>query len=163
MPPRSRGGGRVSTSGSGGASSTGINVKFRIEGLDKTEAEFKRIRRDINGRMRDVMVRVGEREALPEIKRRFPRLQSTDSRGLPPGKMSGSLRVHRERSGVFISSTLRKADDRALGWIDFGGRRANDHVTRSGPKVIVRTLDRLRPKIDKDVLEAVLDEFKDFR
>ena len=163
MPPRSRGGGRFSTAGSGGASGQSIRLAFKIEGLDKTDAEFKRIRREINGRIRDVMVRVGEREALPEVKRRFPRLSTATSRGLPPGKMAGSLKIKRERSGVFIQSGLRKAEDRALGWIDFGGQRPNDSVTRVGPKVIVTTLDRLRPRIDAQVLDAVMDEFKDFR
>jgi hypothetical protein len=160
--PRSRTGGRLSSQGTQGAGQLGIRVHVRVEGLDRTEAEFKRISREVNGRMRDVMVRVGERKALPQIRARFPTLSESTDRGLAKGAMAGSLRVQRERSGVFISSRLRKAEDRALGWIDFGGKRPRDSGYRAGTKVIVTTLDRLRPTIDKDVLDELMHEFRDF-
>lgn len=128
-----------------------INVAFHVEGVDKTSDQFKEVRRDINRRMRDVMQRVGEREVLPTIVGAFPRRQ---------GVMAGSLRVERERSGVFIGSRLRGDKNRALGWIDFGGQRPRDSQRRVGPKVIVRTLDSKRRLIDDRVMAGVIAEFR---
>lgn len=160
IPHTRKSGGRVSVGG--GRGDLLLNVRFKIEGVERTSDEFKRIRRDINGRVRDTMVRVGERDLLPPIRREFPRLRATTSRGLTAGKMGDSLAIQRERSGVFVYSRLRTAENRALGWIDFGGRRRRDTVTRRGPKVILTNVDARRDLIDKRVLEAVMDEFKDF-
>lgn len=155
---RNRGGGAISK-GAGGLDA--ITVAIRIEGLQKTDAEFKRIRRDINGRIRDVMVQVGERELLPTIRSQFPRAASTTG-GLQPGAMAASFYVQRERSGVFIGSRLRGPLNRALGWIDFGGRRPRDTVIRTGPKVLMHTLDAKRALIDERVLQTLEHEFREF-
>ena len=129
-----------------------INVRFRIGGVDKTSDAFKRVRRDINARMRDVMVRVGEREVLPDLRQNFP---------VKSGAMASSLRIERERSGVFVGSNLRGKRNRALGWVDFGGKRPRDAQRRPGTKVIFRTLDAKRRLIDTRVLEGVVAEFRD--
>jgi hypothetical protein len=136
-----------------------ISVSVKIEGVEKTSDEFKAIRRDINMRMRDVMQRVGEHELLPMIRAGFPRL-STPKKGIVAGAMAGSLRIQRERSGVFVSSTLRGPKNRALGWVDFGGKRARDTQTRAGSKVIVRSLDAKRALIDSRVLQELEREFR---
>lgn len=150
-------GGKVSKGG--GSRDTLIDVRFKIEGLDRTSAEFKAVRREINGRMRDTMVRVGERDLLPTIRQRvaFP-------------WMAAALKIQRERSGVFVGTTLpgvgRKTDkgrktDRALGYLDFGGRWHSSGIKYDGKRAILGTVDERRDLIDKRVLEAVMDEFTD--
>lgn len=148
--------GKIKTRGtSKGVEDQLINFRFRIEGVEKNSEAFKAVKRDINKRMRDVMVRVGEKEVLPDIKR-----------NLGSDTFAAALKIHRERSGVFVGSTLRmkarggKPTDPALGWFDFGGQRPRDSFRREGPHTIVNTLDRKRGLIDKRVLEGVLDEFK---
>ena len=150
-------GGKVSRGG--GSRDTLIDVRFKIEGLERTSAEFKAVRREINGRMRDTMVRVGERDLLPTIRQRieFP-------------WMAAALKIQRERSGVFVGTSLpgvgTKANkgrktDRALGYLDFGGRWHSVGKSREGKRAILNTVDERRDLIDKRVLEAVLDEFSD--
>lgn len=128
-----------------------INFRFRIDGVEKNSEAFKAVKRDINKRMRDVMVRVGERDVLPDVRAQFP---------VRTGAMASSLKIERERSGVFVGSRLRGQRNRALGWIDFGGRRPRDAQYRQGSKAIVRTLDAKRTLIDQRVLDGVLDEFR---
>lgn len=142
-------GGRLSTGGTRGG--RGIDVSIRIEGLDKTSDEFKQARRQFNSAIRDVMNRVGEREVLPTVRS-----------GLPAtfGGKDTAMFVQRERSGVFIGSKLRGNLNRALGYFDFGGKRPLDSQRRTGPKVIVKTLDRKRDRIDDAVLKELLDTFK---
>jgi len=136
-----------------------ISVTATITGVDKTSEQFKMIRRDINAHMRDVMERVGDQELLPLIKADFPRL-STPTKYVQAGVMASSLYTTRERSGVFIGSRLRGSKNRALGWIDFGGRRPRDTVTRRGTKVILRTIDSKRALIDTRVLQELEREFR---
>jgi hypothetical protein len=136
-----------------------ISVSVKIEGVEKTSDEFKMIRKDINARMRDVMQRVGEDELLPIIRAGFPRL-SAPKKGIVAGAMAGSLRIQRERSGVFVSSSLRGQKNRALGWVDFGGKRPRDTHSRHGSKVIVRTLDSKRALVDSRVLKELQKEFR---
>jgi hypothetical protein len=135
-----------------------IGVDIKIVGVEKTSDEFKAIRRDINHRMRDLMVRVGEHELLPLIRAGFPRL-STPQKGIREGLMAGSLKIQRERSGVFVSSGLRGGLNRALGWIDFGGQRPHDTTRRQGSRVIVRALDARRALIDQRILQELDKEF----
>lgn len=138
-----------------GAEEQIISFNFRIEGVEKNSEAFKAVRKDINKRLRDVMVRVGEKEVLPEIKRE-----------LGSDTFAAALKIHRERSGVFVGTKLRmkasggKPTDPALGWFDFGGQRPRDHFRREGPHTIVNVLDRKRALVDERVLEGVLDEFK---
>lgn len=141
-------GGRLSTQGT--TRGRGINVDIRVEGLERTSDEFKQARRKFNGAIRDVMVRVGEREVLPAIRSGLPHAIA--------GKDTGMF-VQRERSGVFIGSRLRGNLNRALGFWDFGGKRPLDHARRTGPKVIVRQLDTKRDRIDDAVLKELLDTF----
>lgn len=122
-----------------------ISVGIEIEGLDKTSDEFKKARRDFNAKIRDVMQHVGQQEILPLM-----------TPGLPGW---AKMYVLRERSGVFFGSRLRGDMNRALGWMDFGGKRPMDSQRRTGPKVIVKTLDRKRARIDEATLEALLDAF----
>lgn len=156
---RNRGGGNLS-SGAGG--SQAINLDIKIEGLDRTTDEFKRIRREINGKIRDVMVQVGEKELLPHIRSGFPKLSTPTDRGLRAGAMAASFYVQRERSGVFIASRLRGAQNRALGWIDFGGKRPRDSARRAGTKVLLHNIDSKRALIDERVLHTLEQEFHEF-
>jgi hypothetical protein len=136
-----------------------ISVTATITGVEKTSEQFKLIRRDINAHMRDVMERVGDQELLPLIKADFPKL-STPTKYVQAGVMAGSLRTYRERSGVFIGTRLRGPKNRALGWVDFGGKRPRDTSTRSGTKVILRTIDSKRALIDTRVLQELDREFR---
>lgn len=135
----------------GSGSRRGIDVNIRIEGADKTSDEFKRARRQFNGAIRDVMVRVGTREVLPTVRSGLPHQFG--------GKDTGMF-VQRERSGVFISSRLRGSLNRALGWWDFGGKRPLDSARRTGPKVLLKELDRKRDRIDDAVLAELLKTFR---
>lgn len=158
MPPRSRGGGGLSARG---GQAPGLSVQFRVEGVDKTQAEFKAVRRDINQTMRDAQAKVGEREVLPLIKARFPVAGGDDQgRGLPRGAMRDSLYIKRDRLDVVVGSRLRGAENRALGWIDFGGQRNQDSQPRKGTRVIVGTLDAAQPRIRAGLQDALLDEFR---
>jgi hypothetical protein len=74
--------------------------------------------------------------------------------------MAASLKTYRERSGVFIGSRLRGPKNRALGWIDFGGKRPRDTSTSRGTKVILRTIDSKRALIDTRVLQELEREFR---
>src|SRR5690242_2310838 len=94
-----------------------IGVHATVTGIEKTSAEFKAIRRDINRHMRDVMQRVGDQELLPIIRAEFPKLLTPTAR-VQPGMMAASLRTYRLTSGVFIGSRLRGPKNRALGWVD---------------------------------------------
>lgn len=145
MPPR---GGRLSTGTSGGPR---IGVAIRIEGLEKTSQEFKEARRGVNARLRSVMQRAGEQTALPRIRAKFT--------GGASGRWAGSLFVKKDRQSVFIGSKLRGSMNRAVGWIDFGGKRPLDSSPRRGPKVIVNTLADLRTEIDAQALLEVMREF----
>jgi hypothetical protein len=125
-----------------------IDVRITVEGVDKTSEEFRQARREFNKAIRGVMVRVGEREVLPEIKREM-------------GAYADFARpyVQRERSGVFIGSKARGAENRAVGWLDFGGKRPLDTARREGPYAIVRSLDRKRDRIDDEVTRELLKTF----
>jgi hypothetical protein len=138
-------GGRIAT---GTNSRRSIDVRITVEGVDKTSDEFRQARRDFNSAIRGVMVRVGQREVLPEIEQRM-------------GAYAGFARpyVQRERSGVFIGSKARGAENRAVGWLDFGGKRPLDTKRREGPYAIVKTLDRKRDRIDDEVLRELLETF----
>jgi hypothetical protein len=65
-------GSRISA-GTGRHGGEDFNVRIVVEGAEKTSAEFKQIRRTINGRLREAMVRAGERSVLPAIKGDLPR------------------------------------------------------------------------------------------
>lgn len=137
-------GGSLSARGS----SQQLYLDFDVTGVVETVDDFRAVRRDINASLRDVMGRVGNAEALPLIQSRFP-----------GARFARSLYVKRDRAGVFIGSRLRGNLNRALGWLDFGGRRPRDSVRRDGPHVIVRSLDQLRPRIDAAVERELLAEF----
>lgn len=154
---RSRGGGSISTQGT--TPGRLISVDVKIVGVDKTTAQFKAIRKDINAHIRDVMARVGELELLPTMRADFPQL-TTPTKRSQVGMMAASLYVQRERSGVFIGSRLRGPKNRAMGWIDFGGQRPRDSFKRRGPHVMVKTLDSKRALIDSRVLQELEREFR---
>jgi hypothetical protein len=126
-----------------------IDVRIVVEGDELTKQELREARREFNGAIRDVMVRVGQREVLPEVERQM-------------GPYAGFARpyVQRERSGVFIGSRQRGALNRAVGWLDFGGKRPQDSRRREGPYAIVQTLDRKRDRIDDAVLKELLQTFR---
>lgn len=140
--------GRLSTGGT--RRGRAIDVSIRVDGVERTSEVFRQARREFNNRIRDVMVRVGEREVLPIVRA-----------GLPPtfGGRDTAMFVQRERSGVFIGSKLRGSLNRALGWWDFGGKRPLDSGRRTGPKVLVKTLDRKRDRIDDATLAELLKAF----
>lgn len=146
MAARSRN--RSAVKATAGRAGMDIQLHITVEGVGRTDADFKGIRRDVNGRMREVMQRVGQGKALPAARSAFP------SR-----KFAGTLYVQRERSGVFIGSRARGTLNRAVGWLDFGGRRPHDSDARVGPYTLVRTLDRLRPEIDAAILRELEHEF----
>lgn len=133
--------------GAGARGGRGLTVSAVIEGDDLTIEQLRRARRDFNGQIRDIMVRVGTSEILPAM-----------TPGLPGW---AKMYVLRERSGVFFGSRTRGPMNRALGWLDFGGKRPMDSQRRTGPKVIVKTLDRKRARIDEATLEALMDAFPD--
>jgi hypothetical protein len=64
-------GSRISA-GTGRHGGEDFNVRIVVEGAEKTSDEFKQIRRTINGRLREAMVRAGERSVLPAIKGDLP-------------------------------------------------------------------------------------------
>jgi hypothetical protein len=165
-------GGRISA-GTGRSGGEDFNVRIVVEGAEKTSDEFKQIRRTINGRLREAMVRAGERSVLPTIKRNFSQRQGYGAsvtgvqtgyvgHGLPPGRMADSLFVKRDRTGVFIGSDLTGRLNRTLGWIDFGGRRPNDSARREGPHAIVRSLQGERPAIDRAIRAELDRAFSEF-
>jgi hypothetical protein len=142
--PRTRerkGGGNISVAGEG--SDQPFVVRARIEGLEKTSAEFKAARRRFNAAMRTVMQTAGERAVLPVIKLKFPRLT---------GRFANSLYVKRDRTTVFIGSRMRGSENRAVGWVDFGGRHPLHKRRRKGLYVIVNELNKRRPLIEEAVL-----------
>jgi hypothetical protein len=142
-------GSRISA-GTGRSGGEDFNVRIVIEGAEKTSDEFKQIRRTINGRLREAMVRAGERSVLPAIK------------GDLPATWGDTLFVKRDRGGVFIGSRLRGSMNRALGWWDFGGRRPNDSARREGPHAIVRGLQGERPAIDRAIRDELDRAFSEF-
>lgn len=142
-------GGRIST---GTRSSRGIRVDIRIEGVERTSQEFKEARRSFSSAIRDVMDRVGTREVLPDLKSEMARTLGE--------RWAGTMGIQRERSGVFVKSSARGPLNRALGWLDFGGKRPLDSARRTGPYVIVKTLDRKRDRIDDAVLAELLKTFR---
>jgi hypothetical protein len=149
--------GRKARTGTTGQSDQIIDFKFRIEGVERNSEAFKAIKRDINARMRETMVRVGERELLPTMRQKaeFPWVAS-------------ALKINKERSGVFVGTTLPKmgtmsargrVTDRALGYIDFGGRWHSKGPKREGNRAIIGTLEAKATLIDQRVLDGVLKEF----
>lgn len=143
-------GGALGTYGSGGQAAT-FQLAVRIEGLEKTSSEFKEARRQVNVKLRDIMVRVGEREALPY-------LVSAMSAQIG-GRWPGTLYVKKDRLGVMIASRARGGLNRALGWLDFGGRRPKDTRYRSGPHTMVTALDKRRRSIDDRILKELMQVF----
>lgn len=138
-------GGRISTGGT--SRGKAIDVRIHVEGVDRTSDEFKQARREFNDRIRDVMYFVGQGTVLPDMRGRMSAEIGQ--------RWADSLFTQRERSGVFIGSSQRGSLNRALGWLDFGGKRPNDSQRRTGPKVIVQTLDRHRDTIDTAVLKGL--------
>lgn len=137
-------GGSISTGNRGGPA---YKVEVRIEGLERTSDEFKQARKQVNSRLRDAWVRVGERTVLPDVKAGMP------------DRWSSTLYVKRDRAGVFIGARLRGSMNRALGWWDFGGKRPNDHSRRVGPRVIVEALGRRSRDIEHEGLVEVMRAF----
>lgn len=142
-------GGNISTRGT--RAGDPLRLRFVIEGLDRTTDEFKQARREINTELRDVMQRVGQREALPYV--------ASAVRSKIGERWASSLKIKRERSGVFIQSSLRGQMNRAFGWLDFGGRRSRDTHARAGIYSIVRTMDDRRDSIDAAVLKGLMQAF----
>lgn len=142
-------GGAISVAGGSGPV---LSIGVRIEGVEKTTAEFKAVRRDINAAMRAAQEKVGKQHVLPIMTTRLAPVA---------GKWAGTLYVRRDRVDVFIGARLRGQLNRALGWLDFGGRRPRDAHVRKGPHVMVRTLQEQQPKIRGDIGDAVLDEFRE--
>jgi hypothetical protein len=125
-------------------------VRARIEGLEKTSAEFRAARRRFNATMRSVLQAAGELIVLPAVKHNFKRLT---------GRFAGSLYVQRDRTTVFIGSRMRGGENRAVGWIDFGGRHPRHQRRRKGPYVIVRELNRRRSGVEQAVLKGLMKNF----
>lgn len=141
-------GGALRAYSSGGPT---FQLAIRLEGLEKTSDEFKQARREINVKLRDIMERVGKREALPFV--------VSAMRARIGGSWAGTLFVKRDRVGVFIGSRLKRGLNRALGWLDFGGKRPQDTGRRQGPKTLVTTLDKRRRSIDDRILKELMDVF----
>jgi hypothetical protein len=142
------GGGNISVSGPG--SDSPIIVRARIEGLEKTSAEFKAARRRFNAALRTVLQTAGERTVLPVIKLKFKRLT---------GRFANSLYVKRDRTTVFIGSRMRGGENRAVGWIDFGGRHPLHKRRRKGLYVIVDELNKRQPVINEAILVGLTKTF----
>lgn len=160
MPPKASRGGRIAQSGT--TAGPIVRLQIHVDGINRTTDEFKRIRRDINTALRDSMQRVGEATVVPAIKSAIPVKDPSITRGLPSGAMAASIAVKRDRLDVVIQSKLPKRLDRALGWVDFGGKRPKDAKTRVGPHVIVSTLDAKAHDIDDAVFAEVSRQFHDF-
>ena len=101
--------------------------------------------------MRTVIQQAGEKSVLPAIRHRFPRGKT--------GKSAASLYVQRDRTTVYIGSHLRGAKNRALGWIDFGGKRRRDHRRRRGLYVIITEVTNRRPLIEEAILQGLMRTF----
>lgn len=151
MAPRSRGGGALSTRGTSRGGPV-LDLDITISGLERTSDGFKRVRRDINTAMRDAQQKIGERTVLPLMRARLQPVA---------GRWAGTMYVKRDRTDVFIGSKLKRKENRALGWLDFGGQRDQDKSRRLGPHVIVRTLDEKQTQIRDQTRDAVLKEFRD--
>ena len=144
-------GGSVSVSGMGrGAPPPAITVRARIEGVEKTSAEFKAARKKFNATMRLVIQQAGEKAVLPAIKAKFPRVT---------GRFANSLYVKRDRTTVFIGSRMRGGENRAVGFIDFGGKYPRHKGRRVGPHVIVNELGKRRTLIDEAILAGLMKTF----
>lgn len=149
MAPRSRGGGRLNVQGSRGRPLFAVNVQ--VDGVRKTDKAFKDVRRDVNKVMRDAQEQVGKRSVLPTVQARMRTVA---------GDWADTLYIKRDRVDVFIGSRLKGAENRAIGWLDFGGQRDRDHTRRAGPHVLARTLEQKQPEIRDQIKDAVLDRFK---
>lgn len=153
-------GGSVGVTGRGGP---GIRLDITLSGFERASDDLKQARRDANQRIRGAVETAGRMVVLPAIQHEFPKQgwRGVGEHGLPSGAMAASLYVRRDRSAVIIGSRLRGSLNRALGWIDFGGRRPNDSQRRSGPHVIVGRLDDQREHIDQAILKELLKAFGD--
>lgn len=145
-----------------------VQIAAKIEGVEKTEADFKAVRTRINTVMRDTVVAFGEHELLPIIRTLLPTKLRDTGTGLAPGRMASSMYIQRDRTTVSIASRLTRQQNRALGWIDFGGVReyttkAGTHVTqrrREGSHAILRAVDEKRPGLERRLLEAQIESFR---
>jgi hypothetical protein len=160
MPPKPSRGGRISAMGEGDGPA--IRLQIKVEGVPRTSDEFKRIRRNINTALRDAMERVGQRTVLPVIKSSLPKKDPSVTSGLPVGAMASGIAIKRDRLDVVIKSTLPKQLDRALGWIDFGGKRPQDTKVRVGPHVIVSTLNAKSGAIEDEIYREIEHQFHNF-
>lgn len=161
---RSNKGGNLSTRGGGLA----FDLDFKIEGVDRTETDFKAIRTRINTVLRDTVVEFGQRELVAPIRTRFPVKDVSEKAGLAAGAMAKSIYVKRDRTDVAIASRLTGSKNRAVGWIDFGGtrdyvtetgRRVTDSRPRRGTRAILTTIDAKRPGLDRRLLDEMIQMF----
>lgn len=143
-------GGSVSVSGVGRNAGPAFTVRAQIVGVEKTSKEFRDARLQFNAAMRTVIQEAGERAVLPAVRSRFPRLTS---------RFASSLYVKRDRTTVYIGSRMRGAENRALGWIDFGGKHPRHRRRRRGLYVIVTELHKRQPLIDQAILVGVMKTF----
>jgi hypothetical protein len=148
-----------------------IQVGFKIDAERGTDA-FKRARRDFNKRMQGALERAGERAVLPDARRNAPSF------------VAPSLYVRVRGSTAFVTTRLRGKLARAAGLLHWGGtirkhlfpRKARalfwpgaSHPVAAvrGPRTIApklylsRAVEGNRPKVDRVVLEEMLDAFKD--
>lgn len=145
-----RQGSNIKVSGLGREAGPVPIVRARIEGVEKTSQEFKDARRQFNTKMRDVIQAAGETSVLPIIKLRFKRKS---------GRFADSLFVRRDRTTVFIGSKMRGGENRAVGWVDFGGRHPLFTRRRKGLYVIVRTLEERQALITEAILLGLTRTF----
>lgn len=136
----------VKQGASGGAK---FSFRVEVEGVERTSQEFRRANRDVQKRAREAMFKAGQRTVLPAMQQKLP------------GRWK-NLFVNKQSSGVFIGSRQRGPMNRALGWLDMGGKRPMDHGKRTGWKIIVTTLDAKREEIDTVAMQEVMKAFSGF-
>jgi hypothetical protein len=153
-----------------------IRIQARVEGVDKTSAEFKQARRQIQGKQRKGVRQAGE-EAVQPLARR------TVERHAPVA--ANQIVIRSTTTTAYIAVRQRRAS-RIVGWLNYGGilpavtvrkKRAMVFTSKTGEKVFTRRIgprrtegrhfleqarDQGLPEFERILLARIMESFDTF-
>jgi hypothetical protein len=92
-----------------------ITFKVKVD-AEKTTAEFKQARKELNQKVKTGLIRAGERFAMPEARRRAPKF------------IASTIVVKSTTRSAYLTTSLRGKKGRVVGLLEYGGTRKDKIV-----------------------------------
>jgi hypothetical protein len=102
-----------------------VQVRAQIH-AEKASLQFKRARKELNGRMRTALLEAGETEALPAARIAASRYKIS---GVP---IDSTLVIRATSRGAYLTTRLRGMFARAVGLLEYGGTVSTPLVPKGG-------------------------------